>query len=189
MQILDQAVAIMRKQGANGAGVAAQLEALAAVGEEAVRVWQGYLDRPGPDGDQYTLVSWIGADRARQLHELSLRAKTLVDGICAATGRQARLLVLDESPIVMAYAQLQEGQTGPQAAAGHLAAQQAMNSHLRELAGVVRSVKPLAGRASAGKAVPGKKAAVKKAAVRKTPRKAAKKAVTKKPAKKAPRKK
>jgi hypothetical protein len=117
MQILDQAVEIMRKRGANGAQVAASFEALAAVGEEAARVWQGYLDKPGATGDKYTLVSWMGPDRANQLFGLSLKAKTVVDEIRAATGPQARFLVLDESPIVLAYAGLKEGETASRAGA------------------------------------------------------------------------
>jgi hypothetical protein len=164
MQILDQAVEIMRKRGANGAQVAASFEVLATVGEEAARVWQGYLDKPGATGDKYTLVSWMGPDRANQLFSLSLKAKTVVDEIRAATGPQARFLVLDESPIVLAYAGLKEGETGPQAAQARLAAQQAMNKHLRELAGMVRSLKPGVAKAPAGKAAAKKKPATKKPA-------------------------
>lgn len=175
MQILDQAVEIMRKRGANGAQVAASFEALAAVGEEAARVWQGYLDKPGATGDKYTLVSWMGPDRANQLFGLSLKAKTVVDEIRAATGPQARFLVLDESPIVLAYAGLKEGETGPQAAQARLAAQQAMNKHLRELAGMVRSLKPGAAKAQAAKVAPKKAAAKKKPTAKKPVKKAAKK--------------
>jgi hypothetical protein len=192
MQILDQAVAVMRKRGANGPQVAAKLEALAAVSDEAARIWQGYLDRPGAPGDKYTLVSWMGPDRARQLFELSLKAKTLVDDVCAAAGPTARLLVLDESPVVMAYAGLAEGETGPQAAALRLAAQQAMGKHLRALADAVRPLKAGGGKTTAAKAkrpAAGKAAAKKKpAAKKKVPKKAVKKAA-KKPAKKAPNKK
>jgi hypothetical protein len=180
MQILDQAVEIMRKRGANGTQVAARFEALAAVGEEAARVWQGYLDKPGATGDKYTLISWMGPDRANQLLDLSHKAKPIVDEICAAAGPQARFLVLDESPVVLAYAGLKEGETGPQAAQARLAAQQAMNKHLRELAGMVRNLKPGAVKAPAAKAAPKKKAAAKK---KPAARKPVKKAV-KKPAKK-----
>lgn len=197
MQILDQAVAVMRKRGANGPQVAAQLEAIGAVSDEAARIWQDYLDRPGPAGDKYTLVSWMGPDRARRLFDLSLKAKPLVDEVCAATGPTARLLVLDESPVVMAYAHLAEGETGPQAAEARLAAQQAMGKHLRALADVVRPLKPGSSKTSAktkqpaaGKVAAKKKpaAAKKAAAKKKAPKKAVRKAV-KKPARKAPKKK
>jgi hypothetical protein len=52
MQILDQAVEAIQKQGAKGrvqgAPLAAKLEAIAACGDQAARLWQGYLDNPAP---------------------------------------------------------------------------------------------------------------------------------------------
>ena len=197
MQILDQAVEVMRKRGANGPEIAAKLEAIGVISDEAARVWQGYLDRPGAAGDKYTLVSWMGPERARQLFELSLKAKPLVDAVCAATGPQARFLVLDESPVVLAYAHLADGETGPQAAQVRLAAQQAMSQHLRALAHAARALKPGSGKTAANlkKTAAGKAAAKKKAAAPKKPaakKKAPKKAVRKaagKAAKKAPKKK
>ena len=187
MQILDQAVEALRKRGANGPAVAAKLQAIAALGDEAARVWQGYLSMPGGSGDKYTLISWIGAERARELYELHLKANTLVDEVCAAAGPEARFLVLDESPVVQAYVQLREGQTGPQAAQERLAAQQALSQHVRALADRVRGLKPGSAKAAAKPA--SKKAAA--AGARKVPSKAkagAKKPVPKKAAKKAVKK-
>jgi len=187
MQILDQAVAVMRKGGADGAQVAAQLEMIAAIGDKAARIWQDYIDSPGATGDKYSLISWMGPDRARALFDLSLEARALVKAVCAAAGAEARFLVMDESPIVLAYAGLKDGQTGPQAAAEHLAAQQAMTRHVRALADQVRSLKPgkvvarAAGQTAAKK--PGAKKPPAKKASKKTPKKAMKKA-TKRAAKK-----
>jgi hypothetical protein len=193
MQIVDQAVQVIRKQGTtgrvNGAQLAAKLEAIAACGDQAAGIWQGYLDNPGAPGDKYTMVSWIGAERAKQLYELSLQVHTLVHDVCAAAGEEARFLVLDESPIVLAYRGLKDGETGPQAA---LAAQQATNKHLRALADTLRAIKPAAAKPAAKamkkpaakKAVPKKKkqkaagkkkATVKKSAAKKAVKKAAKK--------------
>jgi len=171
MQILDQAVEVMRKRGVKGPEIAAKLEAIGAISDEATRIWQGYLDRPGAAGDKYTLVSWMGPERARQLFELSLKAKPLVDEVCAATGPQARFLVLDESPVVLAYAHLADGETGPQAAQARLAAQQAMSRHLRALADAVRALKPGAAKAAptTKRPVAGKAAAKKKSAAKKKP--------------------
>ena len=183
MQILDQAVEAIQKQGAkgrvNGAPLAAKLEAIAACGDQAARVWQGYLDNPGASGDKYTIVSWIGAERARQLHELSLQAQALVKEVCAATGDQARFLVLDESPIALAYRGLKDGETGPQAAQASLAEQQATNKHLRVLADKVRAIKAAA-------AKPAVKAVKKPAAMKTAPKAVKKKAVKKKTAAKKP---
>lgn len=187
MQILDQAVAILRagKGRMEGAKVAAKLEALAAMGDKAAAIWQGYLDKPGAPGDKYALVTWVGAERSKQLYELSLEAHALVNEVCAATGPAARFLVLDQSPIALAFVGLKEGQTGVQAAQAQLAAQQATNKHLRVLADQVRSAKAATGKAPA----PAKKAAkpaAKKAAPKK---KAAKKPAARKPAAKKPTKK
>jgi hypothetical protein len=185
MQILDLMVEAVRKQGANGAPLAAKLEAIAACGDQAARLWQGYLDNPGVPGDKYTIISWIGAERAKQLHALSLDAQALVKDVCAAAGKQARFLVLDESPIALAYRGLKEGETGPQAAQALLAEQQATNKHLRALADKVRAIKPATAKPAA-KAT--KKPAAKKTAVRKrtAPKKkaAARKSTVKKAAKK-----
>ena len=185
MQILDQAVAVMRKRGADGAKVAGQLEAIAGCGEQAARLWQGYLANPGAPGDKYTIVSWIGPERAKQLHELSLKAHELVSAVCAAAGAQSRFLVLDESPVVLAYRGLKEGETGPQAAQVSIDMQQGHIKHLRALADQARSLKPGAKSAMKQsaknktapkkKAPPKKKAATKKPAARKAVKKAAKK--------------
>jgi hypothetical protein len=201
MQILDQAVEAIQKQGARarvqGAPLAAKLEAIAACGDQAARLWQGYLDNPGASGDKYTIVSWIGAERAKQLYELSLQAQTLVKDVCAATGDQARFLVLDESPIVLAYRGLREDETGPQAALTALTAQQTNNKHLHTLADKLRAIKPVApkpmiktvkkpaARKTVTKAVKKKvatkkKTAAGKPAVKKAARKTAKKAAKKK---------
>jgi hypothetical protein len=189
MQILDQAVKAIRKQGTkgrvSGAPLAAKLEAIAACGDQAARIWQGYLDNPGAPGDKYTMVSWIGAERAKQLYELSLQAHALVNEVCAATGDQARFLVLDESPIVLAYRGLKDGETGTQAAQVALAMQQAGSKHLRVLADQLRAIKSMAAQ-PATKA--GKKAAPKKAApkVKKKKTVAKKKAAAKKTSAKKP---
>ena len=184
MQILDQAVAAIQKLGSkgrvNGAPLAAKLEAIAVCGDQAARIWQGYLDSPGASGDKYTLMSWVGAERAIQLTKLSLQAHDLVKEVCAAAGDQARFLVLDESPIASAYRGLKEGETGPQAAQALLAEQQATIKRLRALADKLRAIRAVAAKQATGaakkpankKAVP--KAAKKKAAVKK-------KAGTKKP--------
>jgi hypothetical protein len=179
MQILDQAVETIRKQGANGALLAAKLEAIAACGDQAARIWQGYLDKPGVPGDKYTIVSWVGAERAKQLYELSLQAHVLVKDVCAAAGGQARFLVLDESPIALAYRGLKEGETGPQAAQVLLAEQQATNKHLRALADKLRVIKPAAKAVkkptAKKKAAPKKKVVARKPAGKKAVKKAAKK--------------
>lgn len=176
MQILEQAVEAIRKQAGkgrvDGAKAAAALEAIATAGEQAARIWQGYLDNPGAPGDKYTIVSWIGAERAKQLFELTREAHDLVNAACAAAGAEARYLVLDRSPIMDAYRGLKEGETGPQAAQALLSAQQANNKRLRDLANQVRGIKPAARVAT--------KPAAKKVAKKATGKSAKKPPVTKK---------
>lgn len=171
MQVLDQAVAAIQaragKARVDGAQIAAKLKAIAACGDEAANLWQAYLDKPGAPGDKYAMVTWIGAERSKQLFELSLKAHELVKDVCAAAGDQARFLVLDESPIVLAFQMLKDGESGLDVAKAALARQQAGVRHLRELADKVAAIK------SAGAAKP--------AAARKPAKKAAPK-VAKKPA-------
>lgn len=193
MQILDQTVEAIRMQSGkvrvDGARLAATLAAIAECGEQALRIWQDYLANPGAPGDKYSIISWIGAERAKQLHELSLRAHDLMNVLRASAGDQARFLVWEESPIVLAYRGLKEGETGPQAAQAAVAAQQEIIAHVRALADQVRSFKSSEATTKTAK----------KPAAKKTPAKAAKKAAPKKkhvakkparkPAKKAAKKK
>jgi hypothetical protein len=192
MQVLDQAVAAIQaragKGRVDGAQVAARLKALAALGEEATRIWQGYVDRPGTPGDRFAMVTWIGSERARQLYDLSLKARDLVKDVCAAAGDQARFLVLDESPIVLAYQMLKDGETGMDVAKAALARQQAVIAHVRVLADKAAAIKATTAK-PAGKKPAGKKPAAKKIPPKKTPPKAAKKPAAKKSAKKPPKKK
>jgi len=179
MQVLDQAVAAIQaragKGRVDGAQVAAKLRAIATCGEQAAGLWQAYLEKPGAPGDKYAMVTWVGPERAKQLHELSLKAHELEKDVCAAAGDQARFLVLDESPIVLAYQMLKDGETGLDVAKAALARQQAGVRHLRELADKVAAIK------ATGAAKPAvKKAAGKKPAARKVAAKAAKKTAPKK---------
>lgn len=193
MQILDQTVEAVRAQAnkgrVNGAQVAATLEAIAECGEQALRIWRGYLANPGAPGDKYSIVSWIGAERAKQLHELSLKVRDLMNVLRASAGDQARFLVLGESPIVLAYRGLKEDETGPQAAQAAVTAQQESIVHARALAEQVRNFKSSATAAKTAKKPAGKKTltkAARKAAPKKTQgakkpaKKAAKKAAKKK---------
>lgn len=102
--------------------------------QSAKGVWQGFLDRPGAPGDHWTLVSWVGPERAKQLHEINLRAKQSVEQVCRLAGPQAgRFVVLDEDVTEMAYRQLKPGETGIEAARGAIDKLQARMDYLREV--------------------------------------------------------
>lgn len=188
MRILDQAVQAIQAQAAkgrvNGAQLALTLEAIAADGEQALRIWQGYLDNPGAPGEKYSIISWIGAERAKQLHELSLTAHALINTVCAAAGDQARFLVLEESPIVLAYRGLKEGETGPQAAQAAAVLQQEYIAQVRTFAGQVRNIKLVAVPVRVLKKLAAKKAAPKAPQKKTAIKKPTAKQAVKKPAKK-----
>ncbi len=110
------------------------LNALARLAEQAMRVWQDYLAKPGADGDRFALMSWIGPERAKQLHEINLEAKAAVHRIAELAGPDAgRFSFLDEEPIEMAYRQLKEGETGPEAAQAAVEKLKARSRYFQEI--------------------------------------------------------
>jgi hypothetical protein len=129
-----------------------------------VQVWQGYLAKPGAPGDQWTIVSWVGPDRAKQLHEINLRAKQNVEEVCRMAGpRSGRFVALDDDVIEMAYRMLKPGETGADAAK---TAVQRLQERMEYIRGLLQRLK-----AAPAKAL-GKKPATKHSA----PKKAGKKA-------------
>ena len=114
--------------------------------EEAVRVWEEYLKAPGPPGDRWSIVSWIGPERAKRLYEINLRLKEPMRRICAAADEKlGRLVHYEDSLIEMAYRQLQPGETGPDAARKAVQRMEARIGTLRDLARRIEAEKaPLA---------------------------------------------
>lgn len=98
-------------------GLRKHIEELVSCCEEAKHIWQDYLNHPGPAGDQYSIVSWIGAERSRQLHEACLRAKEILRVACVEAGaKSVRSLSLEDSMIAPPFRMLKPGETGPDAA-------------------------------------------------------------------------
>jgi len=141
--------------------------------QASTKVWQEYLDNPGKPGDRWTLVSWIGPGRAKQLYEINLRAKARIEDLCRQAGPAAgRFVVLDDDVTEMAYRQLKPGETGMEAAKTALENLKARSDYLRRLSERVRHGKPTA--ASTGKAAvkkTGKKRAAKSAKKKSAPKK------------------
>lgn len=176
MSSLDEAVELVLRWKADRqkdrAAVLSQMEELAKECQVATKIWQGYASAPGAPGDERSIVSWVGPDRAKQLHGVSLRARGLVLAICRAAGPQVgRFVDMDESIIEMAYRQLKPGESGVEAANTAISRMQDRVSHIRGLIERVRSGKP-AGKESAGKKS-GKKSAGKKASRKKAVKKKA----------------
>jgi DNA-binding protein H-NS len=121
MDSLDRAIELVMRWKADRqkqrADVLSRLDAVVKECQTAVQVWQGYLAKPGAPGDQWTIVSWVGPDRAKQLHEINLRAKQNVEEVCRMAGpKSGRFVALDDDVIEMAYRMLKPGETGADAA-------------------------------------------------------------------------
>ncbi len=183
MDSLDRAMELVSRWKADRqkprAEALARLEAVTKECQAAIQVWQGYLAKPGAPGDQWTIVSWIGPERAKQLHEINLRARQNVEEVCRMAGPgSGRFVALDEDVIEMAYRMLTPGETGPDAANAAIRKIQERLDYVRGLTQRLRSAKP------EGKSAPARTAG-KKAAPKKAGKKSAKPARKKKaPAKK-----
>lgn len=184
MESLDRAIDLVSRWKADRnrqrAEVVALLENTIKDCQAAARVWQDFLDQPGASGDARSLMSWAGPDRARQLHEINLRARTRVAEIGRLAGPAAgRFVALDEDVIEMAYRQLQPGETGMDAAKTAAQNMQACVDYLNALIKRAQSARaPAAGNKTAKKA--GKKTVRKKTAKKKTAKPAKKKVAPKK---------
>ncbi|MGE5241732.1 MAG: hypothetical protein ACM3NI_08800 [Bacteroidota bacterium] len=187
MNSLDKAVELVLRWKADRqkdrAEIVARLEGVIKECQAATQVWQSYLAKPGAPGDHWTIISWIGAERARQLLDINLRAKQMVEEACRMAGPEAgRYVNFDEGPVETAYRQLNQGETGVDAAKTAVERLHARMNQLRGLIERLRSAKPAA--------APAKRAAQKPAGKKAPAKKTAKKAAAK-PAKKksAPKKK
>lgn len=166
MDSLDRAIELVMRWKADRqkqrAEVLSRLEAVVKECQAAVQVWQGYLAKPGAPGDQWTIVSWVGPDRAKQLHEINLRAKQNVEEACRMAGpRSGRFVSLDEDVIEMAYRMLKPGETGMDAAKTAVQRLQERMDYLRGVIQQARTAKP-ASKPAAKRSAPkkaGKKAA------------------------------
>lgn len=149
MDSLDRAIELVTQWKADRqkqrADVLARLEAVVQECQAAAQVWQGYLAKPGTPGDHWTIMSWIGPDRAKQLHEINLRAKQNVEEVCRMAGPPAgRFIALEENVdvIEMAYRMLKPGETGPDAARAAIQRQQERMDYIRGLMQRIRTAKP-----------------------------------------------
>ena len=134
----------------------------------AIQVWQGYLDTPGDPGDQWTLVSWMGPERVKKLHEINLSAKEHIKRVSDIAGPETgRFVIFDEDVIEMAYRQLRPDETGPDAAKAAIQHLGKRIDHIHDLIERIRTTKPAikktskarTARKAAGKRPPKKKKA------------------------------
>lgn len=175
MDSLDRAIDLVSRwkadRGKQRAEVLARLEGVIKDCQAASKVWQDFLDKPGAPGGEWTIMSWVGPSRAKQLHEINLRAKASVEEVCRLAGPAAgRFAGLDEDVIEMAYRQLKPGESGIEAAKTAVANTQKYIDYLRGLIERVRNAKvPAAGKSPAKQA--GKKSVAKPAKKKAAPKK------------------
>lgn len=86
--------------------------------ERGIAIWQECLDQAPQSGDHFTLVLWIGAERARSLQALYLENKASAMALTQLTGVRLKdsLSIAEELDIVQPYDQLKPGETGIQRA-------------------------------------------------------------------------
>jgi hypothetical protein len=147
MDSLDRAIELVIRWKADRqkqrADVLSRLDAVVKECQTAVQVWHGYLAKPGAQGDQWTIISWVGPDRAKQLHEINLRAKQNVEEVCRMAGpRSGRFVALDDDVIEMAYRMLKPGETGVDAAKTAVQRLQERMDYIRGLMQRLRTAKP-----------------------------------------------
>ncbi|HEX9625909.1 MAG TPA: hypothetical protein VGA00_03105 [Acidiferrobacterales bacterium] len=140
---------------------------------EAVQIWEGFLKSPGSGADKFSVLPAVGAARAKQLHEISLKAFDVLEQACRLT-TAGRFLALDESLIETAYRLPKPGETAPDYARAAIVTMQQRIAKIRELMARIKNAKPVAAKAAPKQAAP-KQAAPRKA-VKKSPGKTAKQA-------------
>ncbi len=146
MYSLDKAVGLVTKWPADRKKerdeIISLLEEVIKDCRNAIQVWQGYLDAPGDPGDRWTLISWMGPERVKQLHEINLSAKEHIKRVSGIAGPEAsRFIIFDEDIIEMAYRQLRPDETGPDAAK---AAVQVMNGRIDYVRGLIERIRSTA---------------------------------------------
>ena len=150
--------------------------------QTATKLWQTCVDAPGAPGDERIILSWVGPVRAKQLHDMSLRAKEHIECICQAAGPEAsRFAGYDDDVVETAYRQLKPGESGIDAMKTAVSQMQQRTLHVRELIGRLHADKSTPTAKPARKKTVVAKRALKKTATEKN------RAVTKSVKKKAPR--
>ena len=176
------------------------LEAVIAKCAEASKVWQDYMGSPGAPGDKWSVLSWVGAERAKQLHEIGLEARAQAIQACASLdGHSGHSGALEDAIIELAYGQVKDGETGQDVAKLAIQRMQERVQEIRKLITRIEAAprtpakniqttpptvkkKPMARKAPPKKPVMAKKAAKKMPTKKKsaTPKKSAGKLASKK---------
>ena len=156
------------------------LEAVIASCAEASKVWQGYLGSASTPGDKWSVLSWVGAERAKLLHEIGLEARAQM--MQASLGSGGNSAGLEDAIIELAYGQVKDGDTGQDVAKLAIQRMQERVQAIRKLIArieaaphtPIKSMKtamPAAKKKPVAQKAPKKKPALAKKAAKKTPAK------------------
>jgi len=90
------------------------LEGIQADMEEAIGLWEKAVTEAPAECNPFMLVVWVGAERARQLHRLSLRGKESAEELTKISGVPFKdtLGIAEELQVVTAYGELKAGESG-----------------------------------------------------------------------------
>ncbi len=135
MNSLEKAVELVLRwpasRSAQRAEVINHLEAIIKDCHAALAVWQAYLSNPGTPGARWALITWLGPERTKQLHEINLSARAHLKALADTAGPEAgRFILFEDDVIEMAYRQLPDGETGTDAAKTSIAV---MNERIKQL--------------------------------------------------------
>ncbi len=176
MKSLEQAVALIGQWGPERAKdrqqILSRIDGLSSSCSEAINIWQRYLDAPGAAGDEWTILSWVGPERAKRLHEINLEASELLRQAGAIAGPEAvRFHAYENDLVEMAYRRLTTGETGPDVARSAIERMHTRRAYLNQVAARIKAiqlVRPKAvSRGAASSRLPAKKVSLKKVPVKK----------------------
>jgi len=101
---------------------------------EAIAVWQEYLDSGAVDGNKFTLVLWFGPCRAKALYAVYLHQRKLGQELADVSGLpfSDAMGIREEIDIVHAYGQMGDEDSGEQLAKRAIALQSGRKEALRQ---------------------------------------------------------
>lgn len=153
MNSLEKSVELVLRwptsRNAQRAEVISHLEAIIKDCRAALAVWQAYLDNPGAPGARWALITWLGPERVKQLHEINLSARSHLKALADTAGPEAgRFILFEEDVIEMAYRQLPDGETGLDAAQASITVMNERIARLNAWVQRLRGAKPPAAKAA-----------------------------------------
>ena len=82
--------------------------------QRAIGVWSAFLESAPQSGNRFTLVLWMGAERARELQAIHLESTQVAKALTNLTGVRFKdsVSLAEDLDIVLPYEELRPGETG-----------------------------------------------------------------------------